>query len=175
MQPSKNSAQKLLVISHDVVGSKMAGPGIRYYHLANALSQHIPTTFAVPFGSTITNEGVDFSVSLYDHRNLGSLTELLKAHTICFLPSDIADSVTNKGIPVISYDDGGEITQHAEIEINEIIFTKEVTVKLEELFKKYNDSDSQKEKDAIAIECGKFLTEEIIDNTDDKTGLLNEV
>lgn len=48
MQLSKNSTQKLLVISHDVVGSKMAGPGIRYYHLANALSQHIPTTFAVP-------------------------------------------------------------------------------------------------------------------------------
>lgn len=93
MQPSKNSAQKLLVISHDVVGSKMAGPGIRYYHLANALSQHISTTFAVPFGSTITNEGVDFSVSLYDHRNLGSLTELLKSHTICFLPSDIADNI----------------------------------------------------------------------------------
>lgn len=91
------------------------------------------------------------------------------------LPSDIADSVTNKGIPVISYDEGGEITQHAEIEINEIIFTKEVTVKLEELFKKYNDTDSQKEKDKIAIECGKFLVEEILENTDDRTGLIEEV
>ena len=39
------------------------------------------------------------------------------------LPDDIAEQVTDKGIPVVTFEDGGEITQHAEIESSEIIFT----------------------------------------------------
>jgi len=49
------------------------------------------------------------------------------------LPEEIAEQVTNKGIPVITFDEGGEITQHAEIENSEIIFHKEITDKLEDL------------------------------------------
>ena len=45
---------------------------------------------------------------------------------------------------------------------------------LESLFKKYGEV-SDKEKDAIAIEAGKFLTTEILENTDDRTGLLDTV
>ena len=91
------------------------------------------------------------------------------------LPEEIANQVTDKGIPVVTYNEGGEITQHAEIELNEIIFHKETTNKLEELFKVYNDTESEEEKNNIAIECGKFLASEILENTDDKTGLLNEI
>lgn len=91
------------------------------------------------------------------------------------LPDDIKDQVTNKGIPVITYDEGGDITQHAEIEVNEIIFAKETTEKLEEYYKKYNDSDSDETKNEIAIECGKFLASEILENTDDKTGLIDTI
>lgn len=91
------------------------------------------------------------------------------------MTGDIVDDITTKGIPVISYDNGGEITQHAEIEVNEIIFNKEVTDKLEALYKKYDESDSQEEKDKVAIQCGKLLTKEILDNTDDRTGLLETI
>lgn len=91
------------------------------------------------------------------------------------LPEDIKDQVTNKGIPVITYDEGGDITQHAEIEVNEIIFAKQTTEKLEEYFKKYNESDSEETKSKIAIECGKFLASEILENTDDKTGLIDTI
>jgi len=91
------------------------------------------------------------------------------------LDGDLAKAVTEKGIPVVSYEEGGEVKQHAEIEINEIIFTKAVTDKLEGLFKKYNESESDKEKDEIAVECGKLLTAEILENTDDRTGLLETV
>lgn len=81
-----------------------------------------------------------------------------------------ADNLTKKGIPVI--DNEGE--QQAEIERNEIIFTLEVTKKLEELYSKYYDSEySQKEKDEVAIEAGKLLVEEILFNTEDRTGLIN--
>ena len=90
------------------------------------------------------------------------------------LDGDIGEAVTKKGIPVITYDDGGEITQHAEIEKNEIIFNKQTTEMLESLFKKYGEV-SDKEKDAIAIEAGKFLTTEILENTDDRTGLLDTI
>lgn len=81
-----------------------------------------------------------------------------------------ADNLTKKGIPVV--DNDGE--QQAEIEKNEIIFTLEVTKRLEELYSKYQDSEySQKEKDEAAIEAGKLLVEEILFNTEDRTGLIN--
>lgn len=83
---------------------------------------------------------------------------------------DNADNLTKKGIPVV--DNEGE--QQAEIERNEIIFTLEVTKRLEELYSKYQDSEySQKEKDEAAIEAGKLLVEEILFNTEDRTGLIN--
>ncbi len=43
--PSRNT---VLIISHDVVGSRMAGPGIRYWELARVLSQHLPVILAAP-------------------------------------------------------------------------------------------------------------------------------
>lgn len=77
-----------------------------------------------------------------------------------------ADDLTKKGIPVV--DNEGE--QQAEVEVGEIIFRLEVTKKLEELEKKYySEETSQKEKDEVALEAGKLLTEEILYNTDDKT------
>lgn len=77
------------------------------------------------------------------------------------------DSLTQKGIPVI--DNDGE--QQAEIELDEIIFTLEVTKKLEELHKLYKEG-SNKERDEAAIEAGKLLVQEILYNTDDRTGLI---
>lgn len=40
--------RKILVISHDIVGKQMAGPGIRYYHLARVLSKWFEVTLAMP-------------------------------------------------------------------------------------------------------------------------------
>lgn len=86
------------------------------------------------------------------------------------------ENITKKGIPVVVEGEGGELNQQAEIERNEIIFRLEVTKKLEELNKIYQSEDSsQKEKDEAAIEAGKLLTDEILNNTDDRTGLLEEV
>lgn len=77
------------------------------------------------------------------------------------------DGITKKGIPVITKEAGGEIVQHAEIERDEIIFTKEVTEKLEELYKKGTDE--------AAIEAGKILAREIMENTQDNTGLMRTI
>lgn len=82
------------------------------------------------------------------------------------------EGITKKGIPVVSQGEGGEVIQQAEIERSEIIFRLEVTNKIEELRKRYKETDSQEEKDTIAIEAGKLLTQEIMENTKDNTGEL---
>lgn len=77
------------------------------------------------------------------------------------------EQVTSKGIPVVTEEEGGKLKQHAEIERNEIIFRLEVTKKLEELMKDGRDD--------AAIEAGKLLAHEIINNTVDNTGLMEVV
>nr|DAT77875.1 MAG TPA: hypothetical protein [Caudoviricetes sp.] len=52
------------------------------------------------------------------------------------------EGITKKGIPVVADKENGEIEQQAEIEKEEIIFRLEVTKKLEELEKKYYNSDT---------------------------------
>lgn len=84
-----------------------------------------------------------------------------------------ADNLTKKGIPVVAEKEGGELEQQAEIEREEIIFRLEVTQQLEELQKKFqSDEYSQKEKDEFAIEAGKLLAHEILNNTIDNTNNL---
>lgn len=77
------------------------------------------------------------------------------------------EQVTSKGIPVVTEEEGGKLKQHAEIERNEIIFRLEVTKKLEEFMKDGSDD--------AAIEAGKLLAHEIINNTVDNTGLMEVV
>lgn len=80
--------------------------------------------------------------------------------------SDNFKDLTTKGIPVVT-EDRGELIQQAEIERNEIIFNLDVTKKLESLME--NGSDE------AAIKAGKLLAVEIIENTIDNTGLIQEI
>nr|DAH30545.1 MAG TPA: hypothetical protein [Bacteriophage sp.] len=76
------------------------------------------------------------------------------------------EGITPKGIAVVTQEEGG-VVQHAEIERNEIIFTKEVTEELERLYKDGSDE--------AAIQAGKLIAKQIIENTQDNTGLISEV
>ena len=80
---------------------------------------------------------------------------------------ELEGTITEKGIPVITED--GE--QKAEIERDEMVVNALVTKQLEEYYDQYNNSKD----DSIAIECGKFLVEEILKRTEDRTGLLKTV
>lgn len=84
--------------------------------------------------------------------------------------NDDLTHVTTKGIPVITKE-GGEVVQHAEIEHSEIIFTLDVTNKIEDLRKKWHED----KEDKYAIEAGKLLVKEILHNTDDRTNLIESV
>lgn len=46
--PAQAASRRVLVISNDVIGSHMAGPGIRYVQLARVLSAHFPTRLIAP-------------------------------------------------------------------------------------------------------------------------------
>lgn len=82
--------------------------------------------------------------------------------------------VTSKGIPVVS-EENGKIQQQAEIEREEVIFDKQATTDIESLYKKFNETDEESEKNEIAIKAGKILTDIFIKNTDDRTGLIEKV
>ena len=53
--------------------------------------------------------------------------------------------VTSKGIPVVS-EENGKIQQQAEIEREEVIFDKQATTDIESLYKKFNETDKESEK-----------------------------
>lgn len=44
-------AKSVIVVSHEIIGDRMAGPGIRYYNLARVLAHEFPTMLAAPNGS----------------------------------------------------------------------------------------------------------------------------
>lgn len=73
------------------------------------------------------------------------------------------ENITKKGIPVVDKDG----VQQAEIERDEIIFRKEVTDAIEEARKDGSDKK--------AIEIGKLLVKEIFHNTQDNTGLIENL
>ncbi len=74
----------VLVISHDVVGSHMAGPGIRYWEMAGALSRRHETTLACPNQTDL--EGAGFQLTSYrreDQDSLRGLAEKSQVLVVC--------------------------------------------------------------------------------------------
>lgn len=85
-------------------------------------------------------------------------------HHIEDVNPDLEGKITSKGIPVVTMDEGGEIkSQQAEIESNEWTLSLSVTQQIEEYWNNYKESKD----DNIAIECGKYLVDQIFNNTRD--------
>ena len=74
--------------------------------------------------------------------------------------------ITEKGIPVISFEEGGEIKQHAEVEKDELVLNLDATETIEKLFN--NGSE------AAMIKAGKLFAKEIIKNTKDSKSKIIE-
>lgn len=92
------------------------------------------------------------------------------------------DHVTNKGVPVITIDGDADtfeevkahedsITQHAEVESLEVIFSKELTDFIEEKRKEWHDTGSNE----VLEEVGKRVTKELLENTKDSTGMIDSI
>lgn len=84
-----------------------------------------------------------------------------RKHDIESVNPELEGEITKKGIPVIAMEEGGKLQQTAEVEVGEVIFSKEVTDKIEALYADKSDE--------AMIELGKFLAKEIVKNTIDKT------
>ncbi len=80
----------ILIISDDVVGEKMAGPGIRAWELAQSLSPHFLVTLAIPdySPSPLTHEmfqDLRFKVEVYSQKNASALMDLGKRSRILLI------------------------------------------------------------------------------------------
>ncbi len=88
----QDNTPRLLIISHDVVGRQMAGPGIRCYEFSTALSEFCDVTLAIPNRIDIETEG--FKARKYNPDNwqtLGRLCEnadiiLIQGHILYHFP-----------------------------------------------------------------------------------------
>ena len=100
--------------------------------------------------------------------NGGSILPTGKLHKELHHMDDMGEQfedLTRKGIPVVTMDENNEMVQVAEIERDELCFSKEFTDQIEALWK-----DGSEE---AMIEAGKLICEELLRNTQDEGGLLN--
>ena len=85
------------------------------------------------------------------------------------------EHVTTKGIPVVLKNKAGEMKQQAEVEREEIIFTKQLTDKLEKMRKEYDECEDDDKANEIARKAGELLADQILFNTKDYSGIMKKV
>lgn len=83
-------ATRVLIISHDIVARQMAGPGIRYFNLAQVLSSEFDTTLAVPKADEIRLLPSTFKTVQYVRNEWGTIFEQINNADVILLPSDVA-------------------------------------------------------------------------------------
>ncbi|MEI8307461.1 MAG: glycosyltransferase family 4 protein [Chloroflexales bacterium] len=92
----------LLVISHDVVGSHMAGPGIRYWELARALAPYVAVTLLAP--RPINLAAPDFATGSYAWGDAASLASYLARADVILANGFVLEAhseLGNTGTPLI--------------------------------------------------------------------------
>jgi glycosyltransferase involved in cell wall biosynthesis len=93
----------VLIISHDVVGAQMAGPGIRYYYLALVLAREFDVVLAVPAGSSL-EPSQDFHVLPYRSGEDTALEEAVRGARAAVAPAvwlAQAPSLLQSSVPLI--------------------------------------------------------------------------
>ncbi len=71
-----SASRRVLIISHDVVGSRMAGPGIRYWEMARFLAEQQPVTLVAP--RVIDAPASVFAVATYAWGDAASLAPYIE-------------------------------------------------------------------------------------------------
>ncbi len=98
-------ASHVLIVSHDVVGRRMAGPGIRYWELAQVLGRHFPVTLAAP-GREIEPPSPATGVALWPYRigDWHSLAPAVERADVVLLCGDVLamfPSIEQSGVPLV--------------------------------------------------------------------------
>jgi glycosyltransferase involved in cell wall biosynthesis len=76
------------MISHDLVGPRMAGPGMRYWELAQVLARHCPVTLAAPEGSRSLDPSSAVRVAPYPRQDAGRMRQLVEQAEVVVAPGD---------------------------------------------------------------------------------------
>lgn len=126
------------------------------------------------------------------HKNGGQLKNIEIAEEPSVIPEGALhknkhnldlDGITKKGIPVIQNVDDSvstlaeiqmhqeDIIQSAEVEKEEVIFSRELTDFIEEKRKEWHETESNE----VLEEVGKRITKELLFNTEDKAGLISKL
>ena len=84
VQETNKVKPSLLIISHDLVNNKMAGPGIRYLEMARALNRlGVDVTLAIP-GKTSLTEG-ELNLVSYDEKSPEALQALVEKNDVALI------------------------------------------------------------------------------------------
>ena len=86
---TNESRPKLLIISHDLVDEKMAGPGMRYLEMSKALSEDIQVTLAIPSETKLKVPSI--SLVDYDPKQTQSLRDICKDQDFILISSYLID------------------------------------------------------------------------------------
>jgi glycosyltransferase involved in cell wall biosynthesis len=81
---------RIALVSHDTIGDRMAGPGIRYTCIARALAKHVDLTLAIPAQSPQWREAHTdaFDVQRYTHGRWDTLAPILSHADVVICPPD---------------------------------------------------------------------------------------
>ena len=91
-ESNKKSHSNICIISYDIIGKNMAGPGIRFYEFAKILSNYLDVTLIAPNKIDIETEG--FKARQYKLGSYKSLqryinkadTILIQGHILYYFP-----------------------------------------------------------------------------------------
>jgi glycosyltransferase involved in cell wall biosynthesis len=97
-----NGHTSVLIVSHDIVGPRMAGPGIRYWELARVLGHYFEVTLAVP--EEINLSTADVHLWPYDPSRWDSLAPAVERAETILLCGDVLawfPMLEEAGLPLI--------------------------------------------------------------------------
>jgi hypothetical protein len=84
-------AAAVLLISHDLVGPRMAGPGMRYWELSRVLARHGSVTLAAPERSRLpasVSDNESFVLAQYERGDAARMRHLVQAADVIVAPGD---------------------------------------------------------------------------------------
>ena len=82
-QSSKTVSIKFLIVSTENIGTKLAGPGMRYLEMARALCDDVETTLAMPGDSTLDESGI--RLVSYDETRPADFRKLVETHDVALV------------------------------------------------------------------------------------------
>ena len=102
LRPGDRRRTRVLLISHDVVGERMAGPGIRYSQLARVLARDSDVTLAAPGDGPAAPDG--FQVCSYRPGDWPSLRGAVAAADMVVCPGIVLQQCSElcaSGLPIV--------------------------------------------------------------------------